>query len=273
MIDLHTHSVTSDGSLTPRELACLAREAGITYLALTDHNTAQGLPEFLRAARGNGIYPVPGAEITCELAGEELHMLALDLPERHFSQIDDLMHRVLQWGEESRRELVDNLRRAGYWIDYDAICAAHPASRINRAHIGLALQEAGYVTSVREAFARLLNEEAGFYHPAPRLQAGDVIPAIRDLGAIPVWAHPFLRMDGGRVQDVLEQLVPRGLEGMEVFYTTYTPAQRRTAQELASHYRLKEAGGSDFHGASKPEIPLGGNLNIPEEIAMKLLER
>ncbi len=274
MIDLHTHSTASDGSLTPTELVKLAREAGISCLALTDHNTAAGLPEFLRAAEGTSLYPIPGAEITCELAGEELHILAMDLPQRYFSQIQSIMQEPLRKAEESKRDLVAGLQRAGYQVSYDEICRAHPGSVINRAHIGLALVEAGYVPSVQVAFQKLLNESAGFYHPAQRLQAVDVTGIIRDLGAIPVWAHPFFRMSAGEVRNALTRLVPAGLAAMETCYSTYTPAQTQAAASLAAEFRLKHSGGSDFHGAPKPDIRLGvgrGDLNIPESVAWELL--
>ena len=113
MIDLHTHSTASDGSLSPTALVQLAREKGISCLALTDHNTVRGLPEFLAAARISGLLPIPGIEISCELAGKELHILALDLPESSFQQMEEAMVQVLARAEKSKRDLVSRLRQAG----------------------------------------------------------------------------------------------------------------------------------------------------------------
>ncbi len=274
MIDLHTHSTASDGSLTPAELVALARERGITHLALTDHNTARGLPEFLGAAEGSGIVAIPGAEITCELEGEELHILAMNLPRDAFAKIEELMAAALRRGEESRRALVARLREAGYDIDYDEIQAAHPDSLTNRAHIALALVEKGYVPTVRAAFDTLLCEEAGYYRPARRLQAAEAVEAIGAMGAVPIWAHPFLRLEEGQVRRALETLVPLGLRGMEVWYATYTPVQIARAEALAREFGLLPSGGSDFHGTSKPDILLGtgrGNLNIGPEVAEEIL--
>ncbi len=276
MIDLHTHSRASDGSLSPAALAALAREAGVTYLALTDHNTAQGLPEFLRAARAAGVIPIPGAELTCELEGEELHILALDLPQASFAPLQQVLAEVLSRAEQSKRELTDNLRRAGYPVRYEEIEQAHPGSVINRAHIALALVEKGCASTVQEAFRTLLDEEAGYYHPAKRLQARESLSLIRELGAIPVWAHPLFKLTAQRAGEFLEILTPAGLTGLETFYSTYTPEQTRNALALADRFHLKQSGGSDFHGDPKPDIRIGtgrGNLKIPEWVAEELLYR
>lgn len=274
MIDLHTHSTASDGSLSPTALVQLAREKGISCLALTDHNTVRGLPEFLAAARGSGLCSIPGIEISCELAGKELHILALDLPESSFQQMEDAMAQVLARAEKSKRDLVSRLSRAGYAISYEQIQQENPGSVINRAHIALALKNAGYVPTVQAAFRTLLKEGGPFYRPPQRLLATEAIAIIRDLKAIPVWAHPFLSLEEGSVRRALETLVPAGLEGMEVFYSTYTPEQTRAALELAAGFGLKISGGSDFHGAPKPDTMLGtgkGNLNIPQSVAEELL--
>ena len=276
MIDLHTHSNASDGSVPPGLLASLGREAGLSWMALTDHNTTGGLPAFLRAAQGAGLRPIAGAEITCEHGGRELHMLALDLPESSFSQLQTFLEDVVARARESRQQLVLDLAKAGYPLRYEEIARAHPGSLINRMHIALALKDAGLVPSVKAAFDTLLSEQAGYYHPARRLQAADVIPMIRDLGAVPVWAQPFLKLDGSQVGGILEDLVPRGLSAMEVYYTTYTPAQTQAALALAEKYRIKPSGGSDFHGTSKPGVALGvgrGNLNIPDAVAEALFDR
>lgn len=276
MIDLHTHSTASDGSLSPTQLVAQAEAAGITYLALTDHNTASGLPEFLRAAADRPIRPIAGVEITCQLDDQELHMLALDLPEAAFSPMETFLADARRRGEESRRALVDSLNTAGFALSYEAIQSAHPDSVTNRAHIAEALLSAGYVRSVREAFDTLLSEEAGYYHPAPRLEAAEVVAMIRWLGGLPVWAHPFLRLDEKRVECFLPQLVPAGLAGMEVYYSTYTPAQTQAAIALAHKFSLRPSGGSDFHGSAKPDIALGvgkGDLRIPESVAEALLRR
>ncbi len=274
MIDLHTHSTASDGSLRPAEVVALAGAAGITCLALTDHNTTAGLQEFIRAAEGTTIRPVPGVELSCECDPDELHILALNLPESAFSQIETVMADVLARAEESKRALTEALHAAGYDVDYDEIRAAHPMSVINRAHIAMALRDKGYVETVNEAFHCFLDEEAGYYHPARRLDAAEAIGIIRDLGAVPVWAHPFMELDEIGVRRILDRLVPAGLAGLETWYSTYTPQETVSALALTERYGLKPSGGSDFHGSPKPDIFIGvgtGTLCIPERVAEELL--
>ncbi len=276
MIDLHTHSTASDGSLTPAEIVALSASAGITWLALTDHNTVGGLEEFLRAAEATSIRPVPGVEFSTDHGSQELHILALDLPRRYFGQVHDLMEDVAQKKEASNRDLAENLTRAGYPISYDEIRRAHPDSFLNRAHMAAALVERGHAQSVRDAFSRFLRPELGYYHPPKRLAAAEVVGLIRDWGAVPVWAHPLFNLDAAGVTEVLGALVPAGLSAMETCYSTYSPAQTRQAMALADAFKLKYSGGSDFHGRSKPDIRLGvgrGDLAIPESVALRLLEQ
>ncbi len=277
MIDLHTHSTASDGTLTPTELVKAALQAGITTLALTDHNAANGLREFLSAAKNTPLRAIPGVEITSEMEGEELHILALDLPKASFDKLQTLMREVLARAEVSRRNLIQNLQNAGYAIpDYDTLNALHPDAIINRAHIAAALWHAGYVPSIRDAFDTLLKEGNGYYYPAKRLQAVEAVRMIRELGAIPVWAHSLYELDTDTADRFLSILVPEGLMGMEVYYSTYTAEQTKAAARLCEKYAIHPSGGSDFHGGNKPDIRLGvgrGNLNIPESVAEALFMR
>ncbi|MCD8141834.1 MAG: hypothetical protein LUD83_00925, partial [Clostridiales bacterium] len=246
----------------------------ITYLALTDHNTVNGLPEFLAAAKGTSMKAIPGAEITCELEKAELHILALNLPEQSYGKMQSFVDDAANRSEMSKRILVQNLQRAGYDLDFNEIKANYPAGKINRSHIARELVKKGYVATVSEAMGTLLSETAGYYQPAKRLNAVDVIHEIVACEAIPVWAHPFLALDREKVDDFLKKFVPEGLVGMEVYYSTYTDEQTDSARELAQRYGLKASGGSDFHGAPKPDIQIGigrGNLNIPEAVAQELL--
>ncbi len=273
MIDLHTHSTASDGSLSPSELVQAAAEAGVTCLALTDHNTVSGLPEFLDAARRTPLRAIPGIEITCELDKRELHVLALNLPERHFERMQSFVEAAVKRSEESKRALTCSLQRAGYDVDFDKIKAKHPGGTINRSHIARELVEKGYVASVSEAMGTLLSEDGGHYRPAKRLDAVDAVHEIVACEAVAVWAHPFLELNFQEVDGFLERLVPERLVGMEVYYSTYTGEQTECACKLARKYHLKVSGGSDFHGAPKPDIRLGvgrGNLSIPESVAQDL---
>ena len=271
--DLHTHSVFSDGSLTPTELIRAARKAGLSTLALTDHNTADGLPEFLSAAEISGIEAIAGAEFSVDLDGTELHLLGLFIPREYFGQIEERMRKVLSRKEESNRDLIAALAEDGMVLDYDELCRKTPKGRINRAHVAMALTERGYTPSAKQAFSTLLSPEAGYYREPERLSVWEMLDFLRSIRAVPVLAHPFLNLSPERLSAFLPEAKKKGLVGMECYYSTYDEETTALALRMVAEVGLKPSGGSDFHGALKPDIRLGvgrGNLKIPYEWACDL---
>ena len=264
--DLHTHSIYSDGCDTPKRLIEAACEIGLSAVALTDHNTVSGLPEFLSAAKGKPITAIPGVEFSVDYEGIELHLLALCVKEEDFPRITALMESVQRRKAESNRALVEALCAAGYVIDYDAIRAKTPDGQFNRAHVALMLTERGYTASVKEAFETLLSEEHGFYQPPKRIDVFEMLRWIRSIGAVSVLAHPFLNLSEEALRRFLARATECGLCGMETVYSTYEAETERIAGAIAKEFYLLESGGSDYHGAVKPDIALGtgkGNLAVP----------
>lgn len=272
MIDLHTHSTYSDGSLTPAELVALAEQTELSAVALCDHNTLAGIPEFLEAAKNSPVEAVPGIEFSTEYRPKgmerliEIHLLGLFIPREHHAGITREMEEQARQKEESNRRLAEALCRAGYLISYEEIRkrAIHP----NRAHFAAALLEAGYVGSVAEAFERFLKKERGFYQPPARPDVFETIRRVRKMGGVPVLAHPLVTLTPEGLADFLPDGIQAGLVGMETEYSTYTPETTARAKSLAKAFSLAESGGSDFHGAVKPDIRMGvgrGNLAISEE--------
>ena len=272
--DLHTHSTYSDGTCTPAEIIEKAAAMNLSAVALTDHNTVAGLPDFLAAARGRPIEAIPGVEISTGYGGTELHIVGLFLPEEACPALEPVLAFYNRKKEESNRTLIRNLAAAGIVLDYDAICRSHPAGTVNRAVIAAALVQQGYVSSIKEAFQGLLSKRSGYYIPPERLDAFEAIGLLRRLGAVPVLAHPLLNLKTEEaLQTFLEEALPAGLAGMETLYPSYTPEETALARRLAARYGLKESGGSDFHGDIKPHIHLGtgkGNLAVPAEFAENL---
>lgn len=272
--DLHTHSCFSDGTCTPAEILGQAAAMGLSAVALTDHNTVEGLPSFLSAARGNSVEAIPGVEISTNYGETELHIVGLFLPEAAFTPLTAVMEAFNRKKEESNYLLIQNLTKAGFPLDYDEICRNHPAGTVNRAVIAAAMVAQGYVASVKEAFQGLLSKKGGYYTPPERLEALDAIRLLRKLNAVPVLAHPFLNLKTeAALRAFLEEAVPAGLVAMETLYPSFTPEETALARSLAAGYGLKESGGSDFHGAVKPHISLGtgkGTLAVPAEFARKL---
>lgn len=273
LCDLHTHSVFSDGTCTPAELVEGAIDAGLSAIALTDHNTVGGLPAFLSAARKKRIDAVPGAEFSVDHNGKELHVLGLWISPVYFEQVTELMTSVNRRKEESNLLLIESLRRAGYPLDYEAIKAATPGGQINRAHIAAAMVQRGYLSTVKEGFDTVLSKSAGHYVEPKRPSAEEIIGFIRSIGAVAVLAHPFLNLGEQELVEFLSKT--KGLCGMECYYSTYDSKATAASLRIAETFGLLCSGGSDFHGATKPDIRLGvgrGDLRVPYACYLKMKE-
>lgn len=274
--DLHTHSVFSDGTYTPAQLIAEAERHGLSAVALTDHNTVAGLPDFVTAGEGSSVKAVPGCEFSTDYNGVELHILGLWIRPEHYQTVTELLEKAQREKEESNRNLVAALNAAGYAIDYEKVAARSQGS-VNRAHIAAELMEAGYISSIQEAFQSLLTKKRGFYKPPQRIGAFDCIRFIKSIGAKAVLAHPFLNLkEESALRSFLPEAVEAGLDGMEVAYSKFTPVQTALAQQIASDFGLAFSGGSDFHGVNKPDIALGvgrGDLRVPAEWEISLSQR
>ena len=263
--DLHAHSNFSDGTFCPEELIREAERLGLRAVALTDHNTVRGLPEFVAAGQGSAVEAVPGCEFSTDYQGVELHILGLYIQPAHYETVTALLEKTQQEKERSNRDLVSALNRVGYDLDYDQICSSCQG-QINRAHIATELVRKGYFATTQDAFKGPLSAKAGLYVPPKRIDAYECIQFIRSIGAIAVLAHPFLSLDEAALRAFLPHAVASGLQGMEVAYSKYSPETTVIAYRVAEDFGLQYSGGSDFHGGNKPDIALGvgrGNLAIP----------
>ena len=277
MIDLHAHTNFSDGTYSPAELIDEAERMGLAAIALCDHNTVRGLDEFLAAAQGRNVEAIPGIEfstdyLTPEGRTLELHVLALFVRPEYYETIHALAEPMSQRKEKSNRDLIASLQKAGYDITYDEVLAEGQGN-INRAHVAGLLTKKGYTSSNNEAFRTILAPERGFYVEPKRLPVFETIKFIRSIGAVPVLAHPFLKLDEAGLRAFLDQAIPCGLVGMETLYSTYDEKTIALSRAIAHEFGLCESGGSDFHGSRKPDISLGvgrGKLAVPIEFLEKL---
>lgn len=268
--DLHTHSTFSDGTDTPTALIALAEQKELSAIALTDHNTVAGLPEFLRAAENKKVRAIAGTEFSTDYKGTELHILGLFLKPEHFDAVTALLDDYHQRKEQSNVDLVAKLNAAGYAIDYAAIKAATPKGQVNRALIAAELTRLGYTESIKAAFKQLLHPSCGYFTPPQRMSPFDTIRFIKSLGAVAILAHPFLNLDEAQLREFLPDAIAAGLDGMEVYYSTYDEATTALAVQIADEFDILHSGGSDYHGNNKPHIQLGigqGNLVIPYALA------
>lgn len=274
LCDLHAHSTASDGSLTPTQLVELAKDTGLSAVALSDHNTVEGLPEFLAAAEKLEVEAVPAVEFSTEYEGTELHIIAMFVEPEYYETITARMDDFKYRKEKSNLDLVVALQKAGIPLDYDRIREGH--SYVNRAHIGQELTRLGYTESVQEAFKTWLSPKQGYYVPPKRQDALETIGFINSMGAVAVLAHPFLDLDEAALREFLPKAIACGLDAMETMYSKFDPDTEKLAIAIAEEFHLLQSGGSDFHGSVKPDIFLGkgrGELEIPYEMLEKLKSR
>ena len=163
--DLHVHSMFSDGTFTPEELIEHAEKLNIGAIALCDHNTTDGLERFIKAGEKSPVIAIPGIEISTEHNGTELHILAINIPVKNIPLFSKLMENTRKEKEKNNRELVEKLCSDGYNISYDGIKKANQSSYINRLHIAYALIDAGYISTVSDAYATLLKPYGKYYTP------------------------------------------------------------------------------------------------------------
>ena len=270
--DLHVHSHYSDGTFSPAELLRLAEDAGLDAIALTDHNTLAGLPEFLAAGETSSVRAIPGVEFSVEYMDTELHILGLFIQPKDYDQINEMLTGYLRRKEESNIALAKALNDAGYLIDYEAV-KARTEGIPNRAHFAAELIEKGYLSSIREGCLTILSPNGGLYTPPKRPDAFETIAWIKSMGSVAVLAHPFLNLKEPDLRVFLEKAVAYGLDGMETIYSTFDEDLTRRAKAIAKEFHLKESGGSDFHGSNKPDISIGigrGNLAIDLELLLAL---
>ena len=273
MIDLHTHSAFSDGTLSPTELLALAEEIGLYAVALTDHDTVSGIEEALDAAAGKRVHFVPGVEISGEIDRGALHILGLFVDHRNVA-----LREMLSFAETQRGNrnvvIVDRLRQLGMDITIEEVKEEAGDGVVGRPHFASLMIKKGYAATVEEAFLRYLAKGGAAFVPKVRMPRDKAISVIRGAGGVPVLAHPDQTGRGGaELTALLTSLKALGLVGMETHYSGYAPNRMRKYARSARALGLLQSGGSDFHGSVKPTLHLGvgpGNLHVPGEFYDRL---
>lgn len=244
--DLHTHTTFSDGKLTPEELISAARQAGLSYLAITDHDTVDGVAHLYE----NGFYPtkgvrvIPGIEFSAHHPTREIHVLGFNV-DIYNSELTDKLNDVTEARWTRFSEMVAKLQKLGYDIrEKDVLAVAGASKSISRSHIGRVLVSKGYFKTVRDAFSELLQKGQPAYVPHYRLEVADIISLIHQAGGKAVLAHPKLIWDDALVEEICRS----GIDGIEVFYPQHNPEDTAHYLALAEKYQLLPSGGSDFHG-------------------------
>jgi hypothetical protein len=266
-LDLHTHSTASDGTLGPTELVGAAVRAGLDAVALTDHDSMEGLAEAGAAARSSGITLVPGVELSVGPDEQrDVHILGYFVDPTDTS-LQDRLGRMRVARLERATRMVASLRDAGYGISLDEVLELADCGAVGRSHVARMLVKRGHADSVDEAFDRFLARGRPFYHPKPAADPTEAVRVLLAAGALPVLAHPGV----SRVDDLIPALVDAGLAGLEAFHADHSPDERLRYERLAHSYGLLVTGGSDHHGPGTPSADLG-SVPIPAYVWPALLE-
>lgn len=295
-VDLHTHTSKSDGTFTPTEIVDYAIEKGLAAIAITDHDTVDGLDEAIEYAKQKnkknenldskvqdadsnktckseqdslpGIEVVPGIELSTEYQGKDIHMVGLYIDHQNQTFQNSLTAFV-----ESRinrnYKMCANLQKAGIDITFDRLMEENPGAVITRAHYGAYLVKHGYVLSKEDAFSKYLGDDTPYFVPREKITPKQGVELILSAGGVPILAHPTLyHMSDDRLRILVSELKEVGLAGIECVYSTYNNQDERRIKKIAKDYALLPSGGSDFHGTNKTNLDLGtgyGHLFVPEE--------
>jgi predicted metal-dependent phosphoesterase TrpH len=277
MIDLHTHSLVSDGTDEPGRIAELAAAAGCSAFALTDHDTLAGLEAARARASALGLTLVDGCEVSCSFRGTSAHILVYFVGDGDGPFQAELV-RLRADRVARNRTLVHRLRELDLPVTYDEVVAeAASEDSVGRPHFAAVLVRAGAADSVADAFDRWLGRGAPGYVAKARVAPTEIIRAARASGGVAVLAHPFtLGLDDADLESAVHELAEAGLSGLEATYGRYNPHQRAALSTLAIRAGLVATGGSDYHGTVKPGLSVGtgeGDLSVHDAVLGRLEAR
>lgn len=274
-VDLHIHSHFSDGSDSPAAIVRLAKERGLTHIAITDHDCATGLLEALAFGQTLGLRVTSGIEISVRHQGVPIHVLghgfSLDHPE-----MTAFMATLQKERRQRNLAMLEKLAGCGLAVTLDEVGHEAGLGQIGRPHFAKTLLKKGYVPNHDEAFRQYLGRGAKAYVPRPVHSAAEAIGIIHAASGVASLAHPAnIDPSLGTIATLTAELAALGLDGIEVYYPTHKKTMRARLLEIAKENRLMAVGGSDYHGAFRPETSLAGSrrFRVPAEVGRELLAR
>jgi 3',5'-nucleoside bisphosphate phosphatase len=272
-IDLHAHTLYSDGTFTPAESVGLALERGLTALSISDHDSTEGLPEAFEASEGTGLEIVPGVELSTAHDGQGIHVLCywMDLEDQEFRSE---LRRLREERFERGRKMVEKLQEFGYPVSFERVTQIAAGKNVVRPHIAQALVEAGVVPTVKDAFTPELIKSGGLaYVEKHALDPLDALALIKRAGGVAVIAHPGLHREGLGVPDeLIERMAGAGLDGIEADHPDHLPDMAEHYRDMARRHGLVATGSSDCHGTLYDPVRLGSVTTDPAEFR-RLKER
>ena len=276
-IDLHVHTLNSDGSDTSTAVVRKAAQLGLRAIAITDHDTFAGIDEATAAGERLGVEVVPGVELSTLHEGEHVHLLAY-YADPNAPALTELMALAVRERVQRNEKMVNLLHDAGYPIDMDEMRREYPGQvMLGRPHVAAILMKKGVVPDIRTGVVELMGKGKPFYVERYHIPLTDYIRAVRAAGGLPVIAHLYqYRFTEQQRRSMVEQAAQAGCVGLEGMYSTYTAEQQKTVFALAEEFGLVCTGGSDYHGTRKPHISLGtgmGDLAVPYALLEQLKAR
>ena len=277
MIDLHFHSTFSDGSFSPEELVELGASAGLTAMALTDHDSMRGVSAFLTAAAAKGIRAMSGLELSVDVPNITVHILAYGCDPDN-GPLNEALVQIRDGRYRRNVEILSKLSKLGCYLTWGEVSAyAGDKEVVARPHFAQALIDKGFARSKQDAFDRFLSKGAAAYVDRFRLEPETALKLIREAGGVAALAHPALcGLDSAKLRDFIGKLTAWGLAGIEAYYTGHTPSQVTEYLGYARVFGLIATGGTDFHGTMSPALKIGigsGSLNVPDDLYDGLVER
>lgn len=276
MIDLHCHSTCSDGTFTPTELVQIAKEKNLDCLALTDHDTLDGMDELFSAAKSAGLETVTGVEISTSWYNSSLHIIGLFVDPAHNPLLEFLAN-VIKNRDRRNEKMVRKLRDLGYDITLEECLEKSDGGVLGRPHVASILKEKGYFKDLKSVFNELLATGRPAYVRRYLPMPAEAIKIIHQAGGLAIWAHPYAMrsVSYSTLKKTASNLVSQGLDGVETHYSHFTDVDQENINRFVAQTPLLHSGGSDFHGANSPGVELGtgidGNIAVPYELitAMK----
>ena len=267
LVDLHLHTTASDGRLSPTQLINLVAQRGLQAIAITDHDSTEGLDEAMAtAAAFPQLTVIPGIELSTDVPGGEIHVLAYFIREKDPLLLESL--RGFRRGRLDRgKRMVEKLNGLGLDLEWKRVQGFAGDGSVGRPHVALAMVEKGYVKNTQEAFDLYIGRNGPAYAEREKLTPEDAVRLINRWGGAAVLAHPG---DIPDLDSTLESLKDAGIAGMEVYYARYSSEKVRELAEFARRHGLTPCGGSDYHGLDDRVEPLPGTLGPPLEVVERL---
>lgn len=276
-VDLHVHTTASDGTMSPAEVVRYAAEKGLRAIAITDHDTIEGLHEGIGEGKKRGLEVIPGVELSADFPKGTMHVLGYYIDPTSTELLDELM--VLQQARAERNlRMIEKLRGLGIEIEISELRETPEHGQIGRPHFAYTMLKKGYVQNIQDAFDRYLGKGGPAYVEKFRFSPEEAIRFINKAGGVAVLAHPFTlnRLQPKDFDAVMGELKEQGLDGIEVHYPEHSEGQKKRYRYVAQKYGLLITGGSDFHGLTKDTADLGegyGDTNYTYTVVKELKAR